>query len=278
MSDDAEKDVAKETSPDEGLLPHEELLATIGEFVLVGRHDRVELAHLGVQPKEVGGAVGFVRNTLATLAATVEPEPPPPALRGRLMATLAGKAKLKRSALLVIDMIKDHLEPGRPLEVPRARDVVPALSKRLDAARAAGIPVIYIIDEHDADDPDLEEWGGHAVKGTDGSDVWPPLAPKPGDRIVNKSAYSAFFETKLAGVLDELGVDSLVLTGCMTEIGIMSTATDAMQRGFDVSVPADSQAGGTAVSEESTLSALGLMAPYGPARKKLLTALEARTA
>ena len=271
MSDEAEKDAGT----DHGLAPHEEMLATIGEFVLVGRHDRVELAHLGVQPKEVGGAVGFVRDTLATLAATVEPEPPPPALRGRLMATLAAKSSVKRTALLVIDMIKDHLEPGRPLEVPRARAVVPALAKRLDEARAAGIPVIYIVDEHDPDDPDLDEWGGHAMKGTDGSDVWPALAPKPGDRIVNKSAYSAFFETKLADVLDELAVDSLVLTGCMTEIGIMSTATDAMQRGFEVMVPADSQAGGTAASEQGTLGALGLMAPYGPARKKLLTSLQA---
>jgi len=269
-------DSGKDTGHDPQVPEGAEVLAAIGEFVLVGRHDRVELAHLGVQPKEVGAAVGMVRNTLATLAATVEPIAPPPALRSRLMETLAAKSKLKRSALLVIDMIKDHLEPGRPLEVPRARDVVPALSKRLDEARAAGIPVIYVIDEHDPDDPDLDEWGGHAMKGTDGSDVWPPLAPKPGDKIVNKSAYSAFFETKLAGVLDELGVDSLVLTGCMTEIGIMSTATDAMQRGYDVSVPADSQAGGTEISEQSTLGALGLMAPYGPARKKLLTQLQAR--
>ena len=275
MSDDARKD-GLQAPADGPLAPHEELLAAIGEFVLIGRHDRVELAHLGVQPPEVTGAVGVVRNTLASVAAMVEPEPPPAALRGRLMATLAAKSKRKRSALLVIDMIKDHLEPGRMLEVPRARDVVPALSKRLDEARAAGVPVIYIVDEHDADDPDLEEWGAHAVKGTDGNDVWPALAPKPGDRIVNKGAYSAFHETKLASVLDELGVESLVLTGCMTEIGIMSTATDAMQRGFEVSVPADSQAGGTEVSEKSTLGALGLMAPYGPARKKLLASLEAR--
>jgi nicotinamidase-related amidase len=265
MSDDAKKDAE--------LQPHEELLATIGEFVLAGRHDRVELAHLGTQPPEVGGAVGYVRDTLAALAGTLQPEAPPPALRGRLMATLAAKAKVKRSALLVIDMIKDHLEPGRMLEVPRAREVVPALAKRLEEARASGMPIIYVVDEHDADDPDLDEWGGHAVKGTDGSDVWPALAPKPGDRVVNKGAYSAFHETKLAGVLTELGVDSLVLTGCMTEIGIMSTATDAMQRGFEVTVPADSQAGATPVSEQCTLGALGLMAPYGPARKKLLAQL-----
>lgn len=276
MSDADKKDGGTGVDPASHVDQQEEMLAAIGEFVLVGRHDRVELAHLGVQPKEVAGAVGMVRDTLASLAATLRPEPPPTALRGRLMATLASKAKLKRSALLVIDMIKDHLEPGRPLEVPRARDVVPALSKRLDEARAAGVPIVYIVDEHDADDPDLDEWGGHAVKGTDGTEVWPPIAPKPGDRIVNKGAYSAFFETKLASVLDELGVDSLVLTGCMTEIGIMSTATDAMQRGFEVTVPVDSQAGGTAISEQSTLGALGLMAPYGPARKKLLASLEAR--
>jgi nicotinamidase-related amidase len=92
--------------------------------------------------------------------------------------------------------------------------------------------------------------------------------------VVNKPSYSAFFDTNLDKVLDELRVDSLVLTGCLTEIGLMATATDALQRGFDVEVPPDSQAGSSAEMEVASLAAMTVMAPYGPARKKRLAYLE----
>jgi nicotinamidase-related amidase len=256
--------------------PEEELAAAVAEFVLAGRHDRLEQAYLGLQNPNAAVAIGMARDTLAAVAATVSPEAPPAALRARIMSTVSARAadaKKKRSALLVVDMIRDHLEPGKPLEVPRAREIVGALSKRLDDARAAGIPVVYVVDEHDPDDSDLEAWGAHAVKGSSGVEVWPALAPKAGDRVVNKPSYSAFFDTNLDKVLDELRVDSLVLTGCLTEIGLMATATDALQRGFDVEVPPDSQAGSSAEMEVASLAAMTVMVPYGPARKKRLAHL-----
>jgi nicotinamidase-related amidase len=260
-------------APEQDVDPREELAAAVAEFVLAGRHDRLEQAYLGAQGPAAATAVGRARETLAAVAAALAPEAPPTPLRDRIMATLAAKAaaaKQKRSALLVVDMIRDHLEPGKPLEVPRAREIVGALSKRLDDARAAGVPVVYVVDEHDPDDSDLESWGAHAVKGSTGVEVWPALAPKPGDRVVNKPSYSAFFDTNLGAVLDELRVDSLVLTGCLTEIGLMATATDALQRGFDVEVPPDSQAGSSAEMEVASLAAMTVMTPYGPARKKRL--------
>src|SRR5256885_222970 len=93
-------------------------------------------------------------------------------------------------------------------------------------------PVVDVVDEHDPDDPDLDAWGTHAVKGTPGTEVWDEIAPESGDRIVKKPSYSAFHDSNLDQVLDELEIDTLVLTGCLTEIGLMATATDAMQRGF----------------------------------------------
>jgi nicotinamidase-related amidase len=170
-------------------------------------------------------------------------------------------------------MIHDHLDPGTLLEVPRARMVVPALKQRLEAARARGVPVVYIVDEHDPDDPDLDAWGTHAVRGTKGTEVWDEIAPAPGDRIVKKASYSAFFESQLGNVLEELGVDTLVLTGCLTEIGIMATATDAMQRGYSVEVPPDAQAGSCPEAEAATMGTLSVMAPFGPARKARLDRL-----
>jgi nicotinamidase/pyrazinamidase len=251
----------------------DEALAELAGFVLAGRPERIEDGMLALAPAAFRQGVKDARETLAALALAADPVAPPAALRERLVGMLA---KLRtRRALVVIDMIRDHLEPGALLEVPRARAVVPALKKRLEEARAAGVPVVYVVDEHDPDDPDLDAWGAHAVKGTAGTEVWADIAPESGDRIVKKPSYSAFFETDLQGVLDELAVDTLVLTGCLTEIGIMATATDAMQRGFAVEVPPDSQAGAAPELEMAAMGTMAVMAPFGPARKALLERLAA---
>lgn len=246
-------------------------LAELAAFVLAGRPERVEDGVLMLAPAEFRAAVRDAREVLAVLGRAEDRKAPPAELRTKLLGSLARRTA--RRALVVIDMINDHLKPGSLLEVPRAREVVPALKKRIDEARAAGVPIVYVIDEHDADDPDLDAWGTHAVKGTTGNDVWEELAPQSGDRIVKKPSYSAFYESNLTSVLDELKIDTLVLTGCLTEIGIMATATDAMQQGFVVEVPADSQAGSCVELETAALGTMNVMAPFGPSRKKRLDRL-----
>jgi nicotinamidase-related amidase len=245
--------------------------ADLVAFVLAGRPERVEDGVLMLAPPSYRSAVRDAREVLATLGRAEAPEPPPAELRARLLATIAHQTR--RRALLVIDMIRDHLAPGSLLEVPRARQVVPALRKRIEEARAAGDPVVYVVDEHDPDDPDLEAWGTHAVKGTAGTEIWEELAPRAGDRVVKKASYSAFFESSLASVLDELKIDTLVLTGCLTEIGLMATATDAMQQGFVIEVPPDTQAGSCVELESAALGTMSVMAPFGPSRKKRLARL-----
>jgi nicotinamidase-related amidase len=249
----------------------EEQMADLAAFVLAGRPERVEDGVLMMAPPDYRAAVRGAREVLATLGRAEEPAAPPAELRAKLLESLARRTA--RRAIVVIDMINDHLKPGSLLEVPRAREVVPALKQRIDAARAAGVPIIYVVDEHDADDPDLDAWGTHAVKGTTGNDVWEDLAPQSGDRIVKKPSYSAFYESNLTSVLDEMKIDTLVLTGCLTEIGIMATATDAMQQGFVVEVPADSQAGSCVELEMAALGTMTVMAPFGPSRKKRLDRL-----
>lgn len=246
-------------------------MADIAAFVLAARPERIEDGMLAMAPTEFRAAVGPTREALASLGVAVPALLPPPALRSRLMKTLASHTA--RRALVIIDMICDHLEPGTLLEVPRAREVVPALKKRIEDARAQGIPVVYVVDEHDPDDPDLDAWGTHALKGTPGTEVWPELAPIEGDRIVKKPTYSAFHESSLDEVLSELKVDTLTLTGCLTELGIMATATDALQRGYAIEVPPDSQAGSSADMEMASLGIMRIMAPFGPARKARLERL-----
>ena len=260
-------DASDETRRDEQLLA----MADLAAFVLAARPERIEDGMLSLAPAEFRAAIGPMREALASLGVVEPMRAPPSALRSRLMKSLA--ARTARRALVIIDMIVDHLEPGALLEVPRARAVVPALKKRIDDARAAGIPVVYVVDEHEADDPDLDAWGTHAVKGSRGTEVWADLAPAPGDRIVKKPTYSAFHASQLDEVLSELKVDTLTLTGCLTELGIMATATDALQRGYVVEVPSDSQAGSTADLEMVTMFIMKVMAPFGPARRDRLERL-----
>ncbi|MDP9152223.1 MAG: cysteine hydrolase, partial [Myxococcota bacterium] len=153
-----------------------------------------------------------------------------------------------------------------PLEVPRARGIVEALAARIRRSRDEGVPVVYLLDRHLPGDAELDEWGSHAVEGTEGAEVWPPLAPLETDRIVTKPSYSGFHGTTLEQVLDELRVDTVVLTGCATEVQLLSTATDALQRGFAVEVPPDSQAGASDMTEALALGVLATLVPYVPAR------------
>lgn len=208
-----------------------------------------------------------IRSDLADLALlSLPPAPvaPPPRLRERLLAARPRPRRPERPVIMVLDMINDHLTPGKPLEVPRARDIVPALEARLADARARGVPVIYACDSHEEGDPDFGFWPVHALAGTEGAEVWPELAPEPGDRVVKKPTFSAFHRSNLGAVLEELGADEIILTGCATELGLQATAVDALQRGYVVKVPPDCQAGVTAVAEQVTLLTLSTMPPYDP--------------
>ncbi|AKV04717.1 Nicotinamidase [Labilithrix luteola] len=253
----------------------EEQLAELAAFALAARPERVEDGILMLAPPGLREGVRSVRETVAVLGLAEAPVEPPPSVRSRILETIAGR-RAPRRAVVVIDMINDHLKPGALLEVPRARAIVQALRTRLDEARASGIPIIYVVDEHEPDDPDLDAWGAHAVKGTAGTEIWSELAPRTGEAVVKKPSYSAFFQSELGRTLDDLRIDTLVLTGCLTEIGLMATATDAMQQGYAIEVPLDSQAGSAPELELSAVGTMNTMAPFGPARKARLERLDAQ--
>jgi len=162
---------------------------------------------------------------------------------------------MKKEALLIIDMLNDFVLPGAPLEVPETRSIINAIQREIKAARAAGKPVIYICDNHDVDDKEfgMFGWPAHAVKGTKGADIVDALAPAPGDRIVPKSTYSGFYGTRLDEVLKKLDVEALRLTGCVTHICVLFTASDAVLRDYAVTVVEDGVAGITREDHDAAL-------------------------
>jgi nicotinamidase-related amidase len=135
-----------------------------------------------------------------------------------------------RSALLVIDMLNDFLRG--PFAGPGAERLIGPVRTAIDRARARGVPVIFICDEHASNDAEFAVLPPHAVAGTRGADIVDELAPRPGDAIIKKHRYSGFFQTTLADLLDDLKVDTIGFCGLQTDCCVMYTAADGFFRGL----------------------------------------------
>jgi biuret amidohydrolase len=156
-----------------------------------------------------------------------------------------------KTAMIVVDMQNDFVASGAPMETPAARAMVPILADSLMACRAAGIKVIYTAHVHRADGSDLGNFkelspriATHKalVDGTPGVEIYPPLAPEPGEHLVKKNRYSAFFGTDLDTVLREWGIDTVIISGTTTENCCLSTARDALFRNYRVVFLSDATA------------------------------------
>lgn len=119
----------------------------------------------------------------------------------------------------------------------RAERIIPNIKTVLNHAHESNLPVVYISDYHAEDDHEFSIWDAHAVKGTEGSKVIPELEPSKEDYTMKKTKYSAFYDTELDSLLNELKVDELVLMGVLTHICIQHTAADAFYRGYDIIIP-----------------------------------------
>ncbi len=139
------------------------------------------------------------------------------------------------TAVLIIDMIKDFVT-GK-FENERAKRVVPNIASLIEVARDRNKPIIYVTDSHPEGDHEFGIWGQHAVSGSKGSEVVPDLEPMEDDYKLKKIKYSAFYETELDSILNNLEVDEVVLTGVLTHICIQHTAADAFYRGYQITIP-----------------------------------------
>ena len=143
--------------------------------------------------------------------------------------------KLENPAILVVDMLNDFVTGA--LACDRGKAIVPYTAELLDAARAAGVPVIFCNDAHIAGiDRELKLWGDHAIAGTPGAEVIPELKVSSKDFVIPKRRYSGFFQTDLDILLKELGVKTVVMTGLHAHMCVRHTSADAYCLGYDVVV------------------------------------------
>ena len=155
-----------------------------------------------------------------------------------------------RTAMIVVDMQNDFVAHGAPMETPAARTMVPKIVESLKICREAGIRVIYTAHAHRRDGSDMGLFKMHPpianrsalVDGTPGVEIFPELAPVPGEHVIKKHRYSAFFGTDLDIILREWGIDTVIVSGTTTENCCLSTARDAMFLNYRVVFLSDATA------------------------------------
>lgn len=143
-------------------------------------------------------------------------------------------------AVLVIDELGEVA--GTPMEETL---LVPTINTAciLDVARKRKVPVIFTNDAHfEGIDRELELWGNHGIAGSADAQPSPELGLQPGDFVIDKPKYSAFFQTRLRSLLNDLGAETLILTGFDTNICVKHTAADAYFNNFHIIVVEDATA------------------------------------
>jgi biuret amidohydrolase len=167
----------------------------------------------------------------------------------------------EHTALIVIDMQRDFVEPGGFGEtlgndVGMLRKVIPPLQEVLAATRAAGMTVIHTREGHL---PDLSDCppaklnrgtpslrigdpgpkGRILIRGEYGHDICDELAPAEGELVIDKPGKGSFYATGLDELLRAKGITSLVVTGVTTEVCVHTTVREANDRGYECLVLSD---------------------------------------
>jgi nicotinamidase-related amidase len=174
-------------------------------------------------------------------------------------------------ALLVIDMQHDFLDPDAPLTAVGGMAIVPALSRVIDAARRAGVPVIYTQEAHrpgrvdsgrEADPGSGASYTGgtpdsplpvHCEEGSRGIEIIDEIGPQSTDLLIKKRRYSCFLGTDLELLLRNLDVQTLLVTGVDSNVCVLWTVGEGFQRDYHVRVIEDCVAGTSPEEHEAAL-------------------------
>jgi nicotinamidase-related amidase len=162
--------------------------------------------------------------------------------------------ELARTALIIIDMQRDFLEPGGFGEtlgndVSRLQAAVRPLKAVLAAARDAGMLVIHTREGHrpdlsdappakvERDSPSMRigdqgPMGRILIRGEPGHDIVAELYPIEGEPVIDKPGKGAFYQTDLEAMLRNCAIENLLVAGVTTEVCVNTTVREANDRGY----------------------------------------------
>jgi len=161
----------------------------------------------------------------------------------------------ERTALIVIDMQRDFIEPGGfgsslGNDVTLLQAIVPTTRRLIDGCRAAGLTIVHTREAHKPDLSDCPEpkrqrgkpglrigdpgpMGRILISGEPGNDFVPELAALPDEIVIEKPGKGAFYATELQAILRSRHVSHLVFAGVTTEVCVQTTMREANDRGYD---------------------------------------------
>jgi len=187
----------------------------------------------------------------------------------------------KHSALLVIDMQRDFLDPTgyasqAGLDVSRLRQTLGPVQALIEAARAAEMHIVYTREGHR---PDLSDCppaklarsraagaeigsmgpiGRLLVRGEHGHDLVDELQPRAGEPVIDKPGYSAFHQTELDQILRGWGTGTVIVCGVTTEVCVHTTVRSATDHGLRCITVADACAASEAHLQQPALEMIAV--------------------
>jgi nicotinamidase-related amidase len=195
--------------------------------------------------------------------------------RPTLLSSLEEKVHPGHTALVLIDMVNDFIDPGgktatranRPLD--HARSVIPTMQLLLAGARRAGVMVVHVqhttLHGHASDSGpwlDARSRATYSVEdicleGTWGQQIIDELAPLTGEPVVQKYRYSGFAGTNLDLILRSSGRRTVVCAGVSTNVCVEATAREAFSLDYYTVLAGDACASWDRSLHDATLASAG---------------------
>lgn len=168
---------------------------------------------------------------------------------------------IAKTAVVIIDMQRDFLEPGGfgaslGNDVSLLAAAIEPCKRLLSAARQTGMLVIHTREGHLPDMSDVPKaklergkpslrigqmgaMGRILIRGEQGQDIIPDLYPQAGEPVIDKPGKGAFYATELQSILQQHAIEYLIVCGVTTEVCVHTTVREANDRGYRCIVPGD---------------------------------------
>jgi nicotinamidase-related amidase len=160
------------------------------------------------------------------------------------------------AALLLIDVINDLNFPKNQQLIRKSVRLAKSIAALKKRCREAGIPTIYINDNHGKWRSEFSTVQQHCLRQGPGRAMVKLLLPTPDDYIVLKPKHSAFYATPLETILEYIQARNIIVAGITTNACVMITASELYVRDYRLFVPSDCVA---ALTEKEQKNALRLM-------------------
>lgn len=142
--------------------------------------------------------------------------------------------------LMVIDMQRDFVDSGGALYFPEAEKVIPHVVDKIREYITGGQPIVATRDWHAPDDREFDRFPRHCVAGSAGAELTRQVKDALSDyanlHILNKTRYSAFFNTNLDALLAEIRPKMTEVVGVATNICVLHTVEELRNRDMPVRV------------------------------------------